>query len=294
MVSATTGAVDRVVREVIAPELKDAGFRRSGRVWTHASDVAHRGLTVQRSRHNDSNGGGFTLNLRLAFPAAGDAPFVTPHTRASDVEAATAPGWHRIGELMSVGRDHWWEVADPERPGVVDSFVQGFARAWDDEIRPIVEAAEVPERFCSHLLDHSAASGVAAGFACAVRLGDAGLGDALYERALELARQVEPWPLSADGEWAVTGVVVGGHVARLQAEERMRPVHYAWAQVAAMGERIGRRLEGTDHERAVDGLRWAVETVLPRPWASSHDHDEARSFAARLGVAIEPTSPSPH
>lgn len=176
---------------------------------------------------------------------------------------------------------------------MVDSFVQGFARAWDDEIRPIVEAAEVPERFCSHLLDHSAASGVAAGFACAVRLGDAGLGDALYERALELARQVEPWPLSADGEWAVIGAVAGGDVVRLRSQERMRPVHDAWAHVAAMGERIGRRLDGTDHERAVAGLRWAVETVVLTPWASSHDHDEARSFAARLGVAVEVAGGSP-
>jgi hypothetical protein len=60
--------IDRIIREIIAPSLKSAGFKRNGRLWTRSSDNVHCGLTLQRSQFNATNSGRFTVNLRLAFP----------------------------------------------------------------------------------------------------------------------------------------------------------------------------------------------------------------------------------
>ena len=68
-----------------------------------------------------------------------------------------------------------------------------------------MEAATDPQRFCAHLLNHATLRGVIIAFDYALRIGDPSLTDTVYNSALEVARQVEPWPLTPDGKWALHG-----------------------------------------------------------------------------------------
>ena len=248
--------------------LKARGFKRRGQLWTHGTDAVHRGLQVQRSQLNTPNSANFTFNVRFAFVELGDEPFVGN----GPAEFAGS----RIGPYI-VGHDRWWEIRDTGSGPAVDASVQGFTRDWDELVLPLFDSADDPRRFCTHLTHQRHLSGVFIAFRHARKVGDPELVAAAFDRALELARRAEPSPQRPEDRVKVVGVI-------RTAPRRLHSLYSLWSQITAMAQRIGQPLEGPDHERAVDALRWAAEVYLPSLEATPSEGEGARAFAARLGI----------
>ena len=266
-------AIDQIVAEVIAPALNARGFKRRGRRWTHATEAVHRGLDVQRSQLNRSNSASFTLNVRFAFLELDHEPFVATTPAAADVDGYG----NRIGPYITDGGDHWWECRTSGGGPTVDAFVRGFARDWDELVLPLFDSADDPRRFCTHLTLHGPLRGVFIAFRHAEQLGDPDLIAAAFDRALELARRLEPSPHKPEDRVKTVGWI-------RSAPPRLHHLYAVWANITAMAQRTGRQLDGADHERAEDALRWSAEVYLPSMDASPSEGDGARDFAERLGI----------
>ena len=123
-----TEAISEIVETGIAPVLKASNYRRKRRHWMLQLEHVTRTVNVQSSRYNSTDSGKFTINLGLAHHELSGRPegFVTY------LDIGRSPG--RIGVVMPIGRDYWWEIAKGDDLGAVavsveDALVQ-YALPW--------------------------------------------------------------------------------------------------------------------------------------------------------------------
>ncbi len=109
-----------MMREDVAPALRELGFKGSGQSFSLPSDRYWALVGFQKSAYSDATAVKFTVNLRVvskedwerareAQPWRGQRP--------SPNDAGSVPGgWYaRIGQLLPSRADQWWRV-DPDTP----------------------------------------------------------------------------------------------------------------------------------------------------------------------------------
>ena len=127
------------VQEIIAaavklrltPELRKAGYRKSGRTFHKVDDDCTKVLNLQFSKHNTKKQGSFTINLGIHFPAL--------HQLAEWVPFSGPPKEYqcevrmRIGYLMADKKDGWWMI---DSTTSIERLGQELREAWENYARP--------------------------------------------------------------------------------------------------------------------------------------------------------------
>lgn len=106
--SQITEAIDQIVSVGIHPVLKKQGFKKRGRTFhKRASDLYHV-VCIQGSRYNEFDSGRFTINLGIASP---DVTAVWFGGKVRQNPASHMLFHERIGFLLPMKKDHWWEIS---------------------------------------------------------------------------------------------------------------------------------------------------------------------------------------
>ena len=131
-------AVDEAVTGVVAPTLRERGFRRTGVHWWHVTepDGTARVVTVLSHRLYTVASTMVTLELGFAYPALGDP---VPERW----QAAYCTHRHRIGDVSGDGTDLWWDL-DATDPASVARTTADLRRAWSQDGAPFVDEAVDP------------------------------------------------------------------------------------------------------------------------------------------------------
>jgi hypothetical protein len=131
-------AFTTMIRDVLAPALRAAGFRGSGRRFVLPGSTTWLVVGIQKSRWNDATEVSFTVNLTAADRAA----WSTARATASWLpEAPSGIAIYPVGRTIRIGallppdrQDRWWTVrggADPTRVGEeVAAAILGPGLAW--------------------------------------------------------------------------------------------------------------------------------------------------------------------
>lgn len=129
-----------LMRDYIAPRLRELGFKGSGREFWLSSESFWAGIGFQASAWSDKSAVQFTVNVqvvekdRWAELVASRPDRKYPRRPAANSSYGSRVAWAtRIGELMD-GQDHWWSTR-----GVVD-----LAALAEEVIREIRDKA-LPE-----------------------------------------------------------------------------------------------------------------------------------------------------
>jgi hypothetical protein len=132
--SAISERIDALVRDGLAPVLRAAGYRKTGRTWRQAADGWVRVTNVQGSWTNIGETGKFTINLGVYFPEAAvlrNGPPAVEKPNESDCIVH-----ERIGFLLPVRQDHWWEI----RPATdLPQLINEVSHAWVNYGKPWLE-----------------------------------------------------------------------------------------------------------------------------------------------------------
>jgi uncharacterized protein DUF4304 len=138
---------DAMIREGIAPWLRERGFRKRRNRFRRSADPGWQEVDFQASQWGDRDDVRFTINLRVA---------VTELMSAD-------PGAHveeRIGALIGHGEDHWWAV-DPttdtaqlaaEMRGILEQRALPWLEARGSLERLLELARRAPDDFPGYLL----------------------------------------------------------------------------------------------------------------------------------------------
>jgi len=100
--------IDHIIRIGLHPILKKEGFLKSSRTFRRALTNCIQLTNVQGSWNNYKDQGQFTVNLAVYFPEAAKSHSlfqVTDRPVESDCIVR-----QRIGYLIPVRRDYWWEI----------------------------------------------------------------------------------------------------------------------------------------------------------------------------------------
>jgi hypothetical protein len=105
-----------LIRDSIAPRLRELGFKGSGREFWLSSESFWAGIGFQASAWSDKSAVQFTVNIqvvekdRWAELVASRPDRHYPQRPAANSSYSSHVAWvTRIGELMD-GQDHWWST----------------------------------------------------------------------------------------------------------------------------------------------------------------------------------------
>jgi uncharacterized protein DUF4304 len=124
-----------MLRDRIAPGLRELGFRGSGQNFSLPSETHWALLGFQRSAWSDSRHLKFTVNATVVRRTSWqkgyeEFSYISEHPSASlgligtTAEAIEGYWWTRIGQLMPGGKDHWWDIgANVDLPELADEVV---------------------------------------------------------------------------------------------------------------------------------------------------------------------------
>jgi hypothetical protein len=119
--------IDAVIKDGLAPALKTQGYRKERRTFRRRGAQCTRVVNVQGSQWNAEHEGRFTLNLAVYFPAV--VPFLD-WARATDRPTeADCVVRERIGFVMPVRQDHWWQVTAETDLG---ALAREVCEAWEE------------------------------------------------------------------------------------------------------------------------------------------------------------------
>jgi len=151
---------NRMLREQVAPRLRELGFKGSGQNFSLPSETHYALLGFQKSDFSDKSAARFTVNLtvvgreaweqgsRRAWP---DQPLRPPHANwglpPMLEEKFAGAYWHsRIGFLMPGGRDRWWRVeADADTRDIAEAVAAEIEEFAVPAMRQRMRQPEVPE-----------------------------------------------------------------------------------------------------------------------------------------------------
>ncbi len=115
-----------MLRDHLAPALRTLGLRGSGRRFVLPDEGEWRLVGIQGSRWSTATSVGFTANLvvadkgewaryRAEQPGVASEPSAIARDRVGRMV--------RLGHLLPVGQDHWWELTSGVRPDVLAAEV---------------------------------------------------------------------------------------------------------------------------------------------------------------------------
>ncbi|HJW50285.1 MAG TPA: DUF4304 domain-containing protein [Candidatus Limnocylindria bacterium] len=140
-----------MLRDVIAPALRGLGFQGSAQSFVLRSDTHWALVGFQKSRDRYADSVKFTVNVtvvareiwkvwREASPHLPARPHANvsygPGSRQLDPDVRAAYSWERIGVLMPVRNDYWWEIrADTDTTHVAEEVIAAIRDYAIPEIR---------------------------------------------------------------------------------------------------------------------------------------------------------------
>ncbi len=100
--------IDAIIREELAPLLKEVGFKKQARNFRREHSDRTDVINVQASRYNDESSAKFTVNVGVYYPTIADVSDALPVTGAPKEYDCTIHA--RIGALQEDRRDFWWTI----------------------------------------------------------------------------------------------------------------------------------------------------------------------------------------
>jgi hypothetical protein len=255
--SPSAAALDSIVADVLAADLKSMGFRKKSRHWSHEAEETYRGVTVQSSQFNVASDSRFTVDTGASFFALGHPVPNAPGAWGTAVS-------RRLSGLRTEPIDEWFAY-DAHDEATIERARADLDRTWAQLGRPFLSALQSPQALCDFVCDTGSAElAIAVLDRVGVPLGD----DA---RQIRLAR------VAAD---------------RAAARERWRHVPndphplelgiWIWAEVARQFHRLGLEL-GEEHRRcAAAVLADAKSGMLTTRFHSERDEVDAHELEAAL------------
>jgi hypothetical protein len=147
-VSVIADRIDEIVELGLAPRLKRAGYRKSGRTFRHIAGPATKVTNLQGSWTNQGSEGRFTINLGVYFPEAARLHGLFPVTQQPLESHCVVHA--RIGSLMPVHRDFWWKVTDgsslTDLSLEVGEAWERYGKPWLDEHTDVLKARDFMQR----------------------------------------------------------------------------------------------------------------------------------------------------
>jgi uncharacterized protein DUF4304 len=131
-----------MLRERVAPALREMGFRGSAQNYALPSETHWALLGFQRSMHSDRNTLRFTLNMTVVRRDAWANAYAErawigrqPSALVSYAPRDGVSGyWHvRVGSLLPQRRDHWWDL---DAEGETDKTATEVVAAIRDYVLP--------------------------------------------------------------------------------------------------------------------------------------------------------------
>jgi hypothetical protein len=109
-VSATVSSklINDAIAQGPADLLRSEGFRRKARLFFRQTPEVNTQIWFQASRFNNPDSASFTVNLSTYFPAIAAAKREKPILEPTKLRPAHAG--LRIGHLMPVRTDYWWNI----------------------------------------------------------------------------------------------------------------------------------------------------------------------------------------
>ena len=109
-----TARLDALVASAIAPPLREAGFRRTGRTFAlHDGDGNWGLVNVQSSSSSSRSRASITANLGVSLGML--RRWEEPEAAEAAPHYSNAHWLRRIGELMADGTDRWWTLRQGNR-----------------------------------------------------------------------------------------------------------------------------------------------------------------------------------
>ena len=138
--SPAAAALDSIVADVLAPDLKSMGFRKKSRHWSYEAAETYRGVTVQSSQFNVTSDSRFTVEMGLR-----SSPF-TIRCRTRRVRGALAVS-RRLSGLRSEPIDEWFAF-DARDEATIERAGADLGRTWAQLGRPFLTALQSPQALC--------------------------------------------------------------------------------------------------------------------------------------------------
>ena len=147
--SPAAAALDSIVAEVLAPDLKSMGFRKKSRHWSHEAGETHRGVTVQSSQFNVTSDSRFTVEIGASFVALGHPVPNAPGAWGTAVS-------RRLSGLRSEPIDEWFAF-DALDEATIERAGADLGRTWAQLGRPFLTALQSPQALCDFACDTGSA-----------------------------------------------------------------------------------------------------------------------------------------
>ena len=126
-----------LLRDRIAPALRDLGFKGSGQTYALTNDACWALLGFQRSTASDARELRFTINLSFVSKVAWESARVQrtflPARPLANVVYGEQSRWERIGSLLPQCMDKWWRVTATPAPSIAAEVVdpvRDFGLPW--------------------------------------------------------------------------------------------------------------------------------------------------------------------
>jgi hypothetical protein len=255
--SPAAAALDSIVADVLAPELKSMGFRKTSRHWSHEAGETHRGVSVQASQANVTSDSRFTVEIGASFVALGHP-------------VPSAPGaWYtvvrrRLSGLRSEPIDEWFAY-DALDHATIERARAALDRRWARLGRPFLTALQSPQALCDFVCETGSAElALEVLDRVGVSLGDEARQRRLARIAADRAAARERWRhLPNDPHPLELGLRV-------------------WAEVVRQYRRLGLQL-GDEHRRSATAvLADAGRGMLATRFHSERDEVDARELEEAL------------
>jgi hypothetical protein len=251
-------ALDAIVADVLAPDLKAMGFRKRSRHWSHEVGDTYRGVTAQASRLNVTSDARFTVEVGASFVALGHPVPNAPGAWGTALR-------RRLSGLRPEPVDDWFAY-DAFDDATVERARADLDRMWARLGRPFLTALRSPRALCDFVCETGSAELALEVLArVGVPLGDEARQSRLARIAADRAVARERWRhLPSDPHPLELGLGT-------------------WAEVVRQFRRLGLEL-CEDHRRsAVAVLADARSGMLTTRFHSERDEVDARELEAALG-----------
>lgn len=226
-----TDAIDEVISTVLVPTLKDAGFRKTRRHWSHSTEEVARAVSVGSSLRNIGARGSFGISFGVSYIGLGE-----PRPKGPDSHYCQ----HResFGHILPNPRDADWRFEDASDPAERSDMVARVWEKWREYGVPFLATMADPVSYLTWLVDRSVAGsrGLEA-LDLALALGDERTANLVLDGYLWVLRTNRLAPDDWQGNPYPLGWLTPFYV-------RVRP------HLAA----LGRGLEDADRDRAVETL----------------------------------------
>lgn len=131
-----------MLRDRVAPALRDLGLKGSGQTFIAQSEDCWLLVGFQKSAYSDSSLVTFTVNVTAANKAAWAAAQTTrphlPNRPSPNVFYGSFIWQSRIGNVMPGGKDHWWRLDPHTDPA---ALAEAVIEAIRDFALPAMRAA---------------------------------------------------------------------------------------------------------------------------------------------------------